>query len=131
MKKILGAERFDGQQPLSSLLAAGVPTNIASDAPVTTPDWRESVIAAVTRDTTAGPGATDDPERVGFRQALEMMTIHPAWQDHAEDRKGRLAPGYLADLCILEKPVADDVRALRDNPTTHTISNGSLVYSAL
>ena len=131
MKKILGAERFDGQQPLASLLAAGVPTNIASDAPVTSPDWRESVIAAVTRDTTAGPGAPGDPERVDFRQALEMMTIHPAWQDHAEDRKGRLAPGYLADLCILEKPVVDDVRALRDNPATHTISNGKLVYSAL
>ena len=130
MKRVLGAARFDGQQPLSSLLAAGVPTNIASDAPVTTPDWRESVIAAVTRDTSAGPGAPDDPERVDFRKALDMMTIHPAWQDHAEDRKGLLAPGYLADLCILEKPIAGDIRALRENPAVHTISNGSLVYSA-
>ncbi|MGL3807105.1 amidohydrolase [Paeniglutamicibacter sp. R2-26] len=130
MKRILGAERFDGQQPLASLLAAGVPTNIASDAPVTSPDWRESVIAAVTRDTTAGPGAPGDPERVDFRRALEMMTIHPAWQDHAEDRKGRLAPGYLADLCILEKPIAEDIHALRENPATHTLSNGALVYSA-
>ena len=130
MKKILGAERFDGQQPLSSPLAAGVRTNIASDAPVTSPDWRESVIAAVTRDTTAGPGAPGDPERVNFRQALEMMTIHPAWQDHAEDRKGRLVPGYLADLCILEKPVSGDIRALRENPAIHTISNGKIVHSA-
>lgn len=130
MKRILGAERFDAQQPLASLLSAGVSTNIASDAPVTTPDWRESVIAAVTRDTTAGPGAATDPERVGFAQALEMMTIEPARQDHAEHRKGRIAPGYLADLCILANPIDRDIRALRTNPATHTISNGTLVHSA-
>ncbi|MFL4474881.1 amidohydrolase [Paeniglutamicibacter sp. MACA_103] len=130
MKKILGSARFDWHQPLASLLSAGVSTNIASDAPVTTPDWRETVIAAVTRDTTAGPGAASDPERVGFAQALEMMTFQPARQDHAEHRKGRLAPGYLADLCILANPIDRDIRTLRTNPAIHTISNGTLVHSA-
>lgn len=130
MKRILGAERFDAQQPLASLLSAGVSTNIASDAPVTTPDWRESVIAAVTRDTTAGPGGATDPERVRFAQALEMMTIQPARQDHAEHRKGRLALGFLADVCILANPIDRDIRALRTNPATHTISNGTLVHAA-
>ncbi|PQZ85757.1 amidohydrolase [Arthrobacter sp. MYb227] len=130
MKTILGADRFNNHQPLASFLDAGIPTNIASDAPVTSPDWRESIIAAITRDSTAGPAEQQDAQKIDFAQALAMMTSMPAWQDHAETRKGRLEPGLLADVCILEQPVTDDIYALRENRTAHTISNGNLVYSA-
>lgn len=130
MQRVLGPGRFARHQPLASALAAGIRTNIASDAPVTVPDWRETVIAAVTRDSSAGPGAPDDPERVSLEQALSMMTSHPAWQDHANGRKGRVAAGYLADLCVLERPLERDVGSLRSNPVTTTIAHGRIVYQS-
>lgn len=128
MTRMLGAERFTRHQPLVSALTAGIRTNIASDSPVTLPDWRETVIAAVTRDSTAGPGAAEDPERVQLEQALQMMSSHPAWQDHAEERKGQLVPGYLADLCVLERPLPHDAADLRSNPVITTIAHGRIVY---
>ncbi|WP_102159450.1 amidohydrolase [Zhihengliuella halotolerans] len=127
MLDVLGGERFARHQPLASALAAGVPANIASDAPVTSPDWRHSVIAAATRDTTAGPGGNDD-ERLPLRTALALMTGTPAWQDHAERDKGGVAPGQLADLCVLAGPLPEDPRQLLQIPTALTVSGGRIVY---
>ena len=129
MRSLLGEKRFAAQQPLASAAARDLDVSIASDAPVTSPDWRQSVIAAVTRDTTAGPG-DGDAERLTIAQALAMMTQTPARQDHAENHKGRIAAGYLADLCILQGPIDADVTRLADNPTRHTLVGGELVYSS-
>nr|WP_231366291.1 amidohydrolase family protein [Zhihengliuella flava] len=127
MLGVLGEDRFTRHQPLASALEAGLPANIASDAPVTSPDWRHSVIAAATRDTTAGPGA-EDAERIPLRTALALMTGTPAWQDHAEADKGQVAVGQLADLCVLTRPLPEDPRDLLDNPTALTVSGGRIVY---
>ncbi|GHD05955.1 amidohydrolase [Zhihengliuella salsuginis] len=127
MLGVLGGERFARHQPLTSALAAGIPANIASDAPVTSPDWRHSVVAAATRDTTAGPGGDDD-ERLALRTALALMTGTPAWQDHAERHKGRVAAGQLADLCVLAGPLPGDPRELLENPTALTVAGGRIVH---
>ena len=41
--------------------------------------------------------ATSDRE-----QALASFTVNPAWLEGAEDRRGRLSPGYDADLVVLD-----------------------------
>jgi predicted amidohydrolase YtcJ len=127
MRSLLGQERFDAQQPLARSLSLGLRPNIASDAPVTTPDWRSSVTAAVTRNTSAGPGE-GDPERLSLAQALFLMTGAPAWQDHAERRKGAVRPGLLADLTVLSEPLPRDVSRLAALPATHTVVGGRLVH---
>ncbi len=129
MHNILGRERYRQHQPLASLLRAGVRTNIASDAPVTSPDWRNSVIAAVTRNSTARIDE-DRSECLSLSQALATMTCEPAWQDRAEDRKGRVESGYLADLCILADRLPERAEDLRTLPTATTIVGGDIVYSA-
>lgn len=128
MRTILGADRFDVQQPLSTALGLGAMPNIASDAPVTSPDWRNSVIAAVTRDTTAGPGH-EDPERISLPQAIGLMTTAPAWQDGVEHTKGQLVPGQLADICVLESALPDDARELKEINTKVTIADGAIVFA--
>lgn len=127
MQKLLGQQRFEAQQPLATAAERGVGVSLASDSPVTSPDWRQSVIAAVTRNTSAGPG-DGEPERLTQAQALAMMTQTPAWQDHAEQDKGWIREGYLADLCILRDPLSARVEELLNNPTSYTIVGGNVVY---
>lgn len=129
MLRVLGASRFAEQQPLASALRAGVSSTIASDAPVTPFDWRHSIVAAVTRNTSAGPGM-EDPERLTLAQALSLMTQAPAWQDGAELHKGSVAPGQLADLCVLAGPLPRDARDLHGLPTATTIAGGRVVFHA-
>ncbi|MEV7604797.1 amidohydrolase [Paenarthrobacter sp. NPDC089322] len=132
MRQVLGEERFSRHQPLDSALKAGVRFTIASDAPVTSADWRRTVAAAVRRSTRTRPGNPDDPERITGLQALAAMTINAAWQDHAEEFKGALVPGMTADLCMLSVPWPDDdeIEKLLDAQITLTLSGGRVVHQS-
>jgi predicted amidohydrolase YtcJ len=132
MRQVLGEDRFSRHQPLRSALDAGVHFNLASDAPVTSPDWRRTVAAAVRRATRSTPGNSGDPERITGRQALAAMTIDAAWQDHAEHFKGALIPGMAADLCLLSNPWPDDgeIEKLLDAEVRLTLSGGRVVHQS-
>lgn len=101
MDSLLGPERARRQWPLASILAAGVPLTASSDLPITGPNWRLGVAAAMERrlpdGTVSGP-----EERLDMSQALAAYTRHGAWQDHAEGWKGTLTPGKVADLCLVD-----------------------------
>ncbi|MGA7203237.1 MAG: amidohydrolase [Specibacter sp.] len=130
MRDVMGDERFARHQPLHSALSAGVHMNLASDSPVTSTDWRRTVIAAVRRSTPARPGLENDPERITSLDALAAMTSLPAWQDHAETYKGTLLPGMVADLCVLDGPWPDDhrIEELLQRQVVLTIAGGRVVH---
>ncbi|UKA48389.1 amidohydrolase [Arthrobacter sp. FW305-123] len=132
MRQVLGEDRFSKHQPLQSALGAGVRLNLASDAPVTSADWRRTVVAAVRRGTRSQPGNPRDPERIGGLQALMAMTVNAAWQDHAEHFKGALTPGMTADLCLLSKPwpVDEEIEELLDTEVRLTLSGGRVVHQS-
>ena len=111
-------------------METGVRFNIASDAPVTSPDWRRTVVAAVRRATRSTPGAPGDPERITGLQALAAMTVEAAWQDHAEHFKGSLLPGRTADLCLLSTawPADEEIDKLTDTDIRLTMSGGRVVH---
>ena len=45
-----------------------------------------------------------------MQQALEATTVNPAWLAGDERRRGRLLPGYFADLVVLSgDPFEDDL----------------------
>ncbi|MFI2563346.1 amidohydrolase [Paenarthrobacter sp. NPDC018779] len=132
MRTVLGEERFTRHQPLRSALHAGVQFNLASDAPVTSPDWRRTIVAAVRRGTASTPGDPADPERITGLQALASMTGKAAWQDHAEHFKGSLLQGMAADLCLLSRPWPDDeeIEALLHARTRLTVAGGRIVHQS-
>ena len=68
-----------------------------------------------------GRGASDDrrarrlaPEQaLTVEQALQAATVTPAWLAGDERRRGKLLPGYLADLVVLDRdPLAVDAEEL-------------------
>ena len=76
-----------------------------SDAPVETPNPFAGLHAAITRRRPDGRPSENGwyPEqRLGFREALRAYTSGPAYAAGMEDRLGKLAPGYLADLLVLD-----------------------------
>jgi predicted amidohydrolase YtcJ len=130
MRHLLGEERFARHQPLRTAASAGLRYTLASDAPVASTDWRETIVAAVRRGTRSTPGAPDDPERIGGLRALEAMTADAAWQDHAEHLKGRIVPGMAADLCVLSRPWPrdDGIEELLESDVVLTLAAGQPVH---
>ncbi len=86
-----------------SLLDAGATLAFGSDAPVETLNPWAGVHAAVTRQTTDGmpAGGWYPEQQLTVAEALAAYCSGPALAEAAAGRKGRLLPGMLADLVVL------------------------------
>ncbi len=42
-------------------------------------------------------------QRLTLDEALQATTVNPAWLARDEHRRGKLLPGYLADLVVLDR----------------------------
>jgi predicted amidohydrolase YtcJ len=105
-------------------LDQGVVVAFGSDSPVDSFDPFVGLHAAVTRRRADGSPGVDGwyPEaRVSIEEALYAYTFGPAYAAGMEDRLGRLAPGYLADLVVIDRnPLAikgDDLAGIEVQAT--------------
>ena len=103
-----------------SLLDQGTLLAFGSDAPVESPNPFWGLHAAVTRRRADGAPGSDGwyPEqRLTLSAALQGFTSGAAYAAGMEDRLGKLSPGYLADLIILDKNIfecePDEIRSIR------------------
>ncbi len=116
------------QQRNRAVLAFG------SDAPVDSPNPFWGLHAAITRrraDGTPGPEGWHPQERLTLQEALEAYTHAPAYAAGMEDRLGRLAPNYYADLIVMEMdPFTCEPAVLRDTQPCATMVAGEFVWEA-
>lgn len=115
-------------------LDSGARLAFGSDAPVDSPNPFWGLHAAITRRRADGSPSADGwyPEqKLTLAQAWEAYTLGPAYAAYMDDRLGRLAPGFLADLIVLEKdPFACDADELLLMQSSATMVNGEWVYQA-
>jgi predicted amidohydrolase YtcJ len=89
-----------------TLNSHGTRLAFGSDAPVDTPNPFAGLHAAVTRrrgNGFPGPEGWYPQERLNLTTALQAYTQGAAYTAGMEDRLGMLAPGFLADLIVLEE----------------------------
>jgi predicted amidohydrolase YtcJ len=98
----LWADRLDGAYAYRSLHAGGARLALGSDAPVEEMDPLQGLRDAVLRE-------WRPHEALDLQAALEALTVTPAWLAGDDDRRGRLLPGMLADLTILDRDPFDDL----------------------
>ncbi len=108
---MLMADRYWGDRAAYSYawrmqVEQGAVLAFGSDAPVESPNPFLGLHAAVTRqrlDGTPGPQGWYPEQRLSVEEALSAYTYGAAYAAGMEDRLGKLAPGYLADLVILDQ----------------------------
>jgi predicted amidohydrolase YtcJ len=68
---------------------------------------------------------------VTVEEALELYTVAGAFATFEEREKGKLQPGMLADLTVLQHdPRTVDPLSLAQLPVTRTVIGGKTVYEA-
>ena len=112
-----------------TLLQNGCTVSNGSDCPVELPRALAGIQCAVTRRTLDGEGPYLPDQAFTVKEALDSFTQAPAYASFEEDRKGRIAPGFLADFTVLGgNPFQTDPAQLKDLPIRQTWVNGRKVY---
>jgi predicted amidohydrolase YtcJ len=105
-----------------------------SDAPVDSPNPFWGLHASVTRRRADGSPSADGwyaEQKLSMAEAWEAYTLGPAYAANMDDRLGRLAPGHLADLIVLEKdPFTCDPDELLAMQSSATMVDGEWVYQS-
>ncbi|MGW6559088.1 amidohydrolase [Streptomyces hydrogenans] len=130
-EEFVGAGRAAYAWPYRDALDAGVRVASGSDAPVTHPDWRQGVATMVLRESKAAGRVSGPEQRIALAEAIRTYTIDAAWQDFADDWKGSLETGKVADLCVVEGDLLGaDPHTIPDMPVVLTVLDGRVVYEA-
>lgn len=137
---MLMADQFWGKRSefayaWQSLISAHARLIFGSDAPVESPNPFWGIHAAVSRrraDGSPSPLGWHPEQRLDIAQAITAYTSSPAYAAGMENYLGRLAPGYLADMLILDNdPFTCDPDSLLSVHPLAVMMNGEWVYSEL
>jgi hypothetical protein len=128
------ADRFWGEttsEPYAfrSLLDSGAVVANGSDAPIEELDPLEGIRAGVLR-TLDERGHWRAEQALTVEQALDATTVAPAWLARDERSRGKLVPGYLADLVVLDRdPLACEPEELPDMRVVATMVGGAWTHN--
>jgi predicted amidohydrolase YtcJ len=112
-----------------SLADTGAVIANGSDAPVEELDPLAGIRAGVLRTLDDRDGWHPE-QAVPVEHALEATTVTPAWLARDEHRRGRLVPGQLADLVVLDRdPTTCAAEELADVQVVATMLGGRWVHN--
>ncbi|MBI5930209.1 MAG: amidohydrolase [Chloroflexi bacterium] len=106
MADLYWGKRAEYSYAIRKQLNAGAVLAFGSDAPVEDLNPWRGIHAAVTRqraDGSPGPEGWYPEERLSLHETLIGFTQGPAFAAYMENRLGVLAPGYLADMVMLDR----------------------------
>jgi predicted amidohydrolase YtcJ len=123
------AGKTDGAYAYRSLLDSGALVANGSDAPIEELDPLAGICAGVLR-TIDERDAWHPEQTVTVEQALEATIVAPAWLARDERQRGKLLPGYLADLVVLDRdPLAIEPEELPEVQVVATMLGGRWVHN--
>jgi predicted amidohydrolase YtcJ len=131
----LGDDRAALQYPFGDLVAAGAHLAAGSDWPVSSPNPLLGAHVAVNRVLPRARGAEAEPfyprNRIDLATALGAYTAGSAYVNHLDDVSGRLEPGLLADLAVLDHdPFAGPPDEIGSTRVVATYVEGRSVFRA-
>lgn len=127
----LGEERLNWAFPFRSLMGKGLTLLGSSDCPVEPISPFLALRAAVTRKDLSGfPGSGwNASERLTLEQALSLYTCNPPKAVGKEGRKGLLAPGFLADIVVLDRDIFHvEAESYPEIRVLYTIVGGEIAF---
>ena len=130
--KTYGKKKASQTPRLRRLVDSGIPLAMTTDG------FRASsynpwigISWMITGKSVSGSEILDRDNRLSRAEALRLWTVGPAWFEHQEDTKGRIAPGNLADFALLSKDYFsipdDEVSTLS---SVLTVVDGRVVFGA-
>jgi predicted amidohydrolase YtcJ len=132
-EKRIGPERSKGTYAFRSLLDSGAVLAFGSDWTVAPLNPLTGIKAAVTRQTLDGknPNGWIPEQKITLDETLRAYTVGSAYAEFMETKKGTIAPGYLADIVVLDHDLYKiDPSEIDKAKVLLTITDGKVVHEA-
>ncbi|MGA3212840.1 MAG: amidohydrolase family protein [Terriglobales bacterium] len=127
----LGTGRARYSYTWKAFLDKGVPIAFGTDYPVEPITPFRGLYAAITRKNEAGTMEYFPEQRITVEQAIAAYTTGAAYAEFAEQDKGLLKPGMLADFVVLDRDIiAATPREILGTKVLRTVVGGKTVYEA-
>jgi hypothetical protein len=124
----LGRERSEYAYPMRTWLEEGQHPAASSDCPVSTVDPFVNLFTMLTRQTNRGT-VLGAEEALTPAQAVHCQSWCGAYTQFAEDRRGALEPGMLADIAVLSGDVfAMEPEAMPGVQADLTLRDGVAIF---
>lgn len=130
---VLGDERAEAGFPWHLFREAGVTLALGTDAPTAPHEAAHNLFIAMTAKSVLDPALEAyHPERVFTpSDALEAMTLAPAFAGKYDAEIGRIAPGFRANITVLAvNPLEDPAEALLGTDVQLVLVDGEVAYQA-
>ena len=126
-----GHELASTSYAFGTLSRMGVPIGYSTDSPVEDCNPFPNIYSAVTRMDKEGwpEGGWFPEERVDVAAAIDAYTTGSAYLEFHEGDKGRIQPGFAADMTVLDEDIFTcSPRAIRDILPVMTVIAGEVAY---
>jgi hypothetical protein len=127
--RAIGPERMERWIPVKDAIDAGVLTIPGSDWPVV-PEVNPwiGIETLVTRQVPGG-GGEQLGEPISLEQAIDMFTVNAARQMGNANKTGRIVPGLLADVIVIDRnPFEIPITEVHETRVLKVLIEGEIVY---
>jgi predicted amidohydrolase YtcJ len=127
----LGEYRSLGAYSWHTFMANNVHVAFGTDAPVESLDTYQTLYAAVSRQDLEGDPVNgwQPQEKLSMEDAIRNYTYESAYAEFAENEKGEIKVGMLADLVVHSKDLLTiPHKEILEIRPVYTIFNGKIVY---
>ena len=127
----LGPKRAAHSYAWDEFLKHGVVLAFGTDYPVEPVTPFRGLYAAVSRQSENGKKSYYPEQKISIEQAITAYTTGSAFAEFAEKQKGKLEPGMLADLVVLDRDVTSvPLTKILETEVLRTVVGGRTVYEA-
>ncbi|MFC2165188.1 amidohydrolase [Acidobacteriota bacterium] len=130
-EKKIGKDRAQRTYAFKSFIDSGVHLACGSDWYVAPLSPILGIYAAVTRQTLDGknPEGWFPEQKITLEEVIKGYTINAAFTEFAEDTKGSLEEGKLADMVVLSQNLFQiEPEKIKDTDVLMTVFNGRIIY---
>lgn len=127
----VGKELASTSYAFNTLKELDTPISFGTDSPVEDMNPFPNIYCAVTRQRINGTpaGGFVPSEKMSVEDAIDAYTMGSAFNEFKENEKGRLKPGYAADLAVLDNDIFTiDSGAIKGIKVEKTMIDGEFIY---
>jgi predicted amidohydrolase YtcJ len=127
----LGPQRAAHSYAWAEFLKRGVVLAFGTDYPVEPVTPFRGLYAALTRQSENGKKSYYPDQKITIEQAIAAYTTGSAFAEFSEKQKGKLEPGMLADLIVLDRDITSVLAPkIIETQVLRTVVGGKTVYEA-